>query len=127
MYISIESVDMAVENRSGELLTPTSLGRQSPLPIKARVSAPDLKKRCLRDGYGESLLGRRNSVIQILKRLSASIWEGNFGADKVVNIGFNHDSPKWPPKELETSLLHDSWGFSKIEVFLVISLIFYSF
>lgn len=38
---------MAVENRSGELLTPTSLGGlggQSPLPIKARVAAPDLKK-----------------------------------------------------------------------------------
>lgn len=35
---------MAVENRSGELLTPTSLGGQSPLPIKARVSGLEEKK-----------------------------------------------------------------------------------
>jgi len=34
---------MAVENRSGELLTPTSLGRLCPLPIKAPVSGLEEK------------------------------------------------------------------------------------
>lgn len=69
---------MAVENISGELLTPTSLGGLGglcPLPIKARVSGLEEKKTVPTEtAYGvaqESLLGSRNSVIKILKRLPA--------------------------------------------------------
>lgn len=84
---------MAVENRSGELLTPTSLGGQSPLPIKQSSSLRTWIKRCLRDSYGvaqESMLGSRNPVIKILKRLSAKP-SGKVGFLTYCDDGFIRD------------------------------------